>query len=554
MMRTSIIRCVSFGCLLLLSSAAAAQYPFPAQTQEPPLADAPKDAPSDSPRPNSAPGMIQPAVYTQAVPLQPSGAGASTPVVTIHVQGSESAAVGAEVPYRVVVQNRSSAKAHHVLVRCPVPKNAAFVRANPQPTAEQPELQWQLETLDPGTTRTIEVVFQPNEGETEIQVVGRVQFDHGQIVRTRISKPGLAIKKVGPSEGVLYDNLTYRIEVANTGKVGVRDVRVTDQLPDGLEYERDAAGNSTIDPEKNQRTWKLDRLGPGERRVLDYRVIAKKSGPMNSITEVVAGDVRETAPFKATILEARLELKFDGPKDGAFVNQPAAYNLLVRNAGTATLNNVRVSCTFPSDVRLARASSNAQFFRDAVQWILPKLGPSESRTLTFHLIAASGGSRNVKASVRADRGVEQTAETATDFQGITALHWDTEGTAVASVGQDIKYTITVRNTGSAEATNVQVRAMLPAQVSFGDRANPPFRFREGVVVFDPIRIPARRSATYTVTVAAKQKGEALFRFELMADQMRSGTAAHEKTTTINGEPNSGEPKDAPPKKDDDLIG
>jgi uncharacterized repeat protein (TIGR01451 family) len=544
--------------VLVFAAAARGQYPMPPQTPEPPLADDAKGSPAEqdkrSPAPTE-PGTIQPAVFNQALPLQQPTGELPTPVVTINVVASDTAAVGAEVPYRIVVQNRSTAKAHHVLVRCAVPKNAAFVKSTPQPSAEQPDLQWELETLDPQASRTIELTFQPNEGESEIRVLARVQFDHGQWVRTQIAKPGLALKKIGPREGVLYDDLSYRIEVTNTGKVAVRDARVTDQLPDGMEYETDESSGSTIDREKNQRTWKLARLGPGEKRTLEYRAIAKKTGPMNSMTEVVAGNVRETAPFKATILEARLELKLDGPKDGAaFVNQPAAYQLAVRNTGTATLNNVRVTCTFPSDVRLARASNGAQFFKDAVQWIVPKLNAGESRTLTFHLTAPSGGIRKVSASVRADRGLEQTADLSTDFQGITALNWDTEGTSVASVGKEIKYTITVRNTGSAEASNVQVRALLPPQVEFRDQANPPFRYRERAIVFDPIRIPPRRSATYTLTVTAKQKGEALFRFELLADHMRSGSAAHEKTTAINGDPNPIDPKDVPSKKDNGQIG
>jgi uncharacterized repeat protein (TIGR01451 family) len=543
---------------LLFAATAYAQYPMPPQTPEPPLADDPKASPADPDQPSptpTEPGTIQPAVFNQAVPLQQPTRELSTPVVTINVVGSDTAAVGAEIPYRITVQNRSPAKAHHVLVRCPVPKNAAFVKASPSPNAEQPDLQWELETLEPQASRTIELTFQPNEGENEIRVLARVQFDHGQWVRTQIAKPGLALKKIGPREGVLYDDLSYRIEVTNTGKVAVRDARVTDQLPEGMEYETDNSAASTIDREKNQRTWKLARLGPGEKRSLEYRAIAKKTGSMNSMTEVVAGNIRETTPFKATILEARLELNLDGPKDGAaFVNQPAAYELAVRNTGTAILNNVRVTCTFPSDVRLARASNGAQFFKDAVQWIFPKLNAGESRTLTFHLTAPSGGIRKVSASVRADRGLEQTADLSTDFQGITALNWDTEGTSVASVGKEIKYTITVRNTGSAEASNVQVRALLPPQVEFRDQANPPFRYRERAIVFDPIRIPPRRSATYTLTVTAKQKGEALFRFELLADHLRSGSVAHEKTTAINGDPNPIEPKDVPPKKDDGQIG
>src|SRR5262249_4977986 len=153
------------------------------------------------------------------------------------------------------------------------------------------------------------------------------------------------------------------------------------------------------------------------------------------------------------------------------------------------LNNVRVTCSFPEDAKLARASSGAQFFRASVQWIVPKLAPGEGRTLSFHLTVPSAGNRKITATARADRGGEQPAEGLTDFQGIAALRWDTDGTAVASVGKEIKYSVTVTNTGSAEAGNVRVLALLPPQVEFQERANPMFRRQGPSVAFEPIQLP-----------------------------------------------------------------
>src|SRR5437660_6918929 len=73
-----------------------------------------------------------------------------TPAVAIRMRVPASGAVGQDLDYRIIVENTSLAAAHHVLVRNPVPANARFVRASPEPAVRDPELQWRLGTLEPG--------------------------------------------------------------------------------------------------------------------------------------------------------------------------------------------------------------------------------------------------------------------------------------------------------------------------------------------------------------------------------------------------------------------
>src|SRR6266704_944334 len=105
------------------------------QTPEPPLADQ---------RPQNVPGL-QPRILTAPVPLPSSGPepyheDPPTPVVALRIRVPSTAAAGQDLDYRICIENLSAAPAHHVIVRKPVPANARFVRANPEPSAKEPEL------------------------------------------------------------------------------------------------------------------------------------------------------------------------------------------------------------------------------------------------------------------------------------------------------------------------------------------------------------------------------------------------------------------------------
>src|SRR5262249_58115571 len=98
---------------------------------------------------------------------------------------------------------------------------------------------------------------------------------------------GLSERNPAPPQAVLYDAVTFRIEVTNNGNAPLTDVVMTDILPAGLEY--DPEGPSSAEPPKEQKdggtdagtkllTWNLGTLAPRQQRVIEYRAIAKKEG------------------------------------------------------------------------------------------------------------------------------------------------------------------------------------------------------------------------------------------------------------------------------------
>ncbi len=475
-----------------------------------------------------------------------------TPSVRISVKGLDVGPKGEELTYQLTVTNSSEARAHHVVARCLVPRGAKLVKALPQPVnMDAKELEWNLETLEPKEKRLIEVVFKPSDDATEISVVGKVQFEHGRVIKTRIVEPKLELKKTGPAEAIMHDAMTYKIVVSNPGKVTVSDVEVVDSLPEGLEYVRETANGaipvSRAGPDPNQRTWSLGALKPGETRTLEYRVMSKKTGEWVSEAVVSGSGVHAKSGCNTLVQEAKITLQISGPpSDKGTANQPTPYLVIVHNTGTAILHNVRVICSFPMEMRMSKASNGGHMFHDAVQWTVPSLGPNETKELSVSLVAPSAGLRELVVSARGNHGLEQRKKVQTTFEGIPSLNWQAEGTAVAAPGQEIVYTVTVKNPGSAAAKNVKIIADLPEQVEFR-QAQPAFQRGQGAVYFTALEIPPKETVTFKIVVVAKKAGEARFQFEMSSEGLSSGPLKNSRATTIS-------PGAEPQKVDPSRIG
>jgi uncharacterized repeat protein (TIGR01451 family) len=448
------------------------------------------------------------------------------PVVALRVRVPSSAAAGKDLEYHICIENRSRAAAHHILVRDPLPANARFVRATPEPAAIEPELQWSIGTLEPGGCRQIVLVLAPT-GPGDVKNCARVQFEHGECVSTHIdSAPAscaLALSKRGPAEALLYDSLTYRLVVTNTGSAPAVRVSLTDTLPEGLEPTDG----------KNPLNWDLGTLPPGQSRTVEYQVIAKKPGRWTNQAVVTAGSARQEAGSTVVVGEPKLDLAMSGP-ERRHLNRPATYVITVRNAGTAAATNVMVSATLPERTTFVSASEGGQLSAGQVQWALGSLAPGGRKAIQLVLRASAAGEAVSRAAGRADRGLKAAAEARTLFEGATGLTVDVDDQDdPVEVGGRTKYTIAVLNQGTVPATRVVVTAFVPEQMEVTGAGGPSAFRRDGQkVVFEPTTLQPRQEVVYEISVRALRPGDVRFKVEVSADQLTAGPVHREESTTI----------------------
>lgn len=536
-----------------------AQFTTPGATTNPPPAPGTYSPMPSRGSPNGVGGQIGGAEL-----LLPAGE-LPTPVVSLDVEGSEVSPSGQAVVYRITVRNNSRARAHHVVVRVVPPKNAEKVKAEPQATADEAETRWELKTLEPGQSRVIEVAYKPKQDADEVKIQARVQFDFGRGMITKVSAPSVTIKKEGPEKVVVGDTVTYRIVVQNNGRVTVRDLEVQEMIDKGLTYEDrelsrgtvDGRLMSSIDPKSGERMWSIPALSPGQSQVIEYRVKAKTTGKLGSTVHVKGNGILKQTTFDTEVLTAQLQIQAEGPAaEKGMVGQAASYRVVVANRGSAELKNVCVRCLFPPDMKPTRATNSGQSFRESVQWIFEKMAPGETKEVKVSLNTSVPGTRALKFVAKADKGKEQEQLVRTEFVGVPSLSWDADIPPAASVGRNFTYKVTVSNTGTAPAKNVQLKLDLPPNVDFvssSPDSSKGFSANSKLIIFQPYEIPAAKKTTYTIEVKARSAGNAPAVFTLTGEGVGPEGAENRNSTTITGF-DSRSPTGPPPQIDRSKVG
>lgn len=513
----------ALACIVVaLPAAERSRAEPPCEPPEPPLC--PWIEPPTEPWPEGVPQGKGPGAATEP-PLAPKGQGEglTTPVVSMHVRVLANSVVGKDLEYHIDVDNRSSAPAHHVLVRNPLPANARFVRADPQPSAKAPELLWRLETLQPGAHKEIVLVLSPT-GAGDVENCARVQFEHGECVRTRIARPIVSVRKSGPSQALVNEPLNFQLTVSNDGDAAAAQVKLSDTLASGLQH---SSGKGVL-------TWEIGTLEPGQRRVFDYSVVAKASGKLcNQAVATAKGGLQARAESCVSVTEAKMSLSMHGPAR-RYVNLPASYQITLTNSGTAPLSNVQLVDPLPERTMFVSASGGGKLTGNQVAWSVGALEPGATRTFELVLRAEAEGRICNRVTATADRGVTAQAEACTEFKGVSALMTELIDTDdPVEVGTDTSYVITVVNQGSKPATNLTIVAEIPAQQAVVRASGFSGNRKEGSkLIFEPATLQPKAVARYTIQVKALQPGDIRFKVDVSADQLTSGPVHEEESTTL----------------------
>lgn len=310
------------------------------------------------------------------------------PVVKLRVRVPACAPAGADLIYRITVENCAPGDAHHVIVRNPLPSNAKFVRANPEPSQQGKELLWKLGTMHGGEVRIIELVLAPT-GSGDIANCARVQFEHGQCVTTRIAgaaplppegpppevmppdkeklpkekppkekpkaeEPKLIMSMSGPKQQSINQPAQYVITIANAGKAPAENVTIRNDIPDGMKFVRAEQGGKISG---NQVTWQLGKLEPEATKTVEIVLQASAPGKIcNKARASADGDVKADAEFCTVFVGASaLLLEMVDRKDPIKVGDDTSYSIVVLNQGNIPVTNIRIKALIPEALVPTRA-------------------------------------------------------------------------------------------------------------------------------------------------------------------------------------------------------
>ncbi len=453
------------------------------------------------------------------------------PQVLLRTRVAGIASPNEEVTYRINLNNPTAAAAHQVRVRQSLPNNGKFVRSTPSPTSQDGELVWQLATMEAGATKEIVVVFLAN-GNGDLDSTARVSFEYGQSVKTRIES-ALQVRTGGPQSILVGDTFTLVTEVAHAGSAPLDEVTLTQTLPLGVEFlnsKPSTAGDSPL-------VWRLGKLQSGETKRIEIQLVAKKSGPIETVATVTSGTQKREANLRLVAGQVSLELTKGGP-DRRAVGRPATYFITVANKGTSAATNVKISHKLDPNIELLSASGGGANQGGDLKWTLPTLGPGQKQTVTFVLRALRAGELKSRTEVVADKvsaGLQ--AEKSTRFESPKGLMVELDKvTDPVLVGEQSAYTVRLLNFANQPYTAAVVAVTLPEELQVVDARGQTAADRKGQrVVFAPLSsVTSGVQPTFTVYGKATKAAEARIRVEVTATELGANPILFEEGIKIQG--------------------
>ncbi|MBI1831188.1 MAG: hypothetical protein HYR84_07050 [Planctomycetes bacterium] len=349
------------------------------------------------------------------------------PTVKLKVRVPASSDPGQPLEYRICVENCSTAEAHHVIVKNALPANAKFVKSDPEPSKQGPELQWNLGTIGGGAVREIVLVLQPTNKE-DVKNCVRVQFEHGVCLTTRLAAsskppiistvpeairpedlPVLDLMVQGPKEQFANLPAKYHFTLTNKGKTKAMNAQLYVRLPDKLKAIKASEPGSAVE---NVVIWVLGHIEPGASKDFDLTLRATEKGEHCFKASAKADYVSEKhwdicAKF---IGASALGVEMYGRKTALFVGEKTSYPVEIISQGSEPLTNIKLQVLIPDALKLETTVPALFEKRERVAGgeliefkVLPKIDGGAQVTYEIFVEAVQAGRTVFQVAVTADQ-------------------------------------------------------------------------------------------------------------------------------------------------------
>ncbi len=259
--------------------------------------------------------------------------------------------------------------------------------------------------------------------------------------------PQLRMTTLGPQQANIHRSSQFRFRIINDGPIVAEGVN--------LSIEIDGSGRviSTFPEGGVQQSravyFSIGNLAVGETREYGFEFQADQPGQVSVHPRLTTSS---TTRFSADITAPQVDIDIVG--DETFVvGQQVSQRVIIRNAGTETVNNIaiRQACT-PSSAFEQAAIQNGQ-------QIIPAIHPGQTREVQMSAIAVQQGTASMKVVIEGDN-VRGTAAKQLTFVN-TQLAARIEGPDLTYLNSMNTWAITVDNDQTRDVEDVQVRLMLP---------------------------------------------------------------------------------------------
>lgn len=328
------------------------------------------------------------------------------------------------------------------------------------------------------------------------------------------ANPGLTVTKTADKETAkVGETITYTITVTNSGNTTLKNVVVTDTLTN-------AAGSVSLETSNkditiNNNTATINSLAPGAEVQITakYTVLEADAGKTISNTAVAESgttwDEPDTPPSvtveNPSLLISKTVSGMTGPKNTAKIGDVLTYTITVTNDGNVNLGKVTVEDEMmPTTITVDGVEKTI----GGGGHVIENLDANENVVITYkYTVPDTLYPIKNTASATANDGTQAKIEISTDVYNPDMTVDKTVNKPVAEVGDTIKYTITVTNTGNVELTNVAVTDKMFVSADGAIQVPNGAKLDGNTVTISTLGVGETATITYTYTVLYWDEGD-----------------------------------------------
>ncbi|MHC4956258.1 MAG: COG1361 family protein [Planctomycetota bacterium] len=384
---------------------------------------------------------------------------------------------------------------------------------------------WTIGELKGGATITLRASALAGEPGS-FRHLARVTYDAPLAGTTTIVQPRLELERSAPETVVQADGISVTYTVRNAGTGTARDVVVEEALPEGFTTEEDGADIRI----------KIGALRAGEIRTVKRQINASNAGPFESSAKATAfgGLSAATERRVVKVTTPTLRATVAAPARAA-IGQVYTLTLTLGNDGDGPARDATAQLTLPKGTAFVdsdAAPDSVKIANGKLVWRPGTMEPGSESKLAIRLRAASAEMFSFVGRAQAHGCDPVDMNAAVEQYGIATVDIEV-GDEIDPVlkGSQAVYTVTVRNQGTATATNVKLICKLEAGMSFVEAGGASKGAAvDGTITLEPVaELAAKTTLTWRIVVTGETAGDRRFHVEVSADQLDRPVEASEST-------------------------
>ncbi|MCK9483090.1 MAG: OmpA family protein [Candidatus Marinimicrobia bacterium] len=401
----------------------------------------------------------------------------------------QNAAVGDTLIYTLTLQNVGNAPTTHTILYDDIPDQTEFITCSGAGQNILGLIGWNIGEMSPGTTVTETITTVVRSGTvpgTTITNTASVTNSENispsayasTLVIEEVRHPDLQIEKTAGAVVEAGQELTYNIAFQNSGDGSASDVIITDTLSANVDYVS-SSGSSAYDSQTRIVTWDIGTLTANMTTSQSVELTVQVKSPLNNGTvitntaEIACSEGFSAKSVVSTTVESAPVLTITNTVNGEkSPGDTLTYRLVFGNTGNTVATGIVVTDSLGAEVEFISATGLYQY-------------ESADRRITWNRSDSNSGTRDsVEVNVRVRSGIldgsvvqnnakvvcaegeSATASAAVTIKSPVLVITKTPASTVVPAGEELKYKIRYRNTGSGIATNVVITDTLSADLDF----------------------------------------------------------------------------------------